>query len=468
MKAVNDYREFIAGKRKYPEPSGFDVPESAINPMAFDWQRPVIRWALRSGRAALWEDCGLGKTLQQLEFANHVVHRTGKPFLILCPLAVSQQTKRESEKFKIDVDVRVCQSQADVRPGINITNYEKLHHFDTSAFVGVALDESSCLKSFTSTTKRKLCESFKHTPYKLPSTATPAPNDRMELGNHSEFLSIMPSDEMLERWFINDTMGAGCYRLRKHAERDFWDWMTCWAACISKPSDIGFSDEGYTLPGLNIVEHIVESDTAPSGMLFDTGTVVSATKVHSEKRRVLAERVDVVAKLVNESRESWAVWCDTDYESGALAKAIPDAVEVRGSHKESVKEERLSAFTNGQARVIITKSEIAGFGLNWQHCHNTTWFAGYSFEKFYQAIRRLYRFGQRNTLNCHVVMSDNEQSIAAVVKRKQSEHDEMYSEMARFMRDGMMQRIVGANKLRPYVAEVQAHLPSWLKRKGLS
>lgn len=462
-----DYRSFIAGKKKYPEPSGFKVSDSAINSRLFDWQKQIVAWALRGGRNALFEECGLGKTIQQLEWASHVVKHTNKPVLLLCPIAVGPQTKREADKFKIDCDVRVVSKQSEVKTGINVTNYEKLHHFDTAAFAGVVLDESSCLKQFTGKTKQKLCEAFRDTPHKLACTATPAPNDRMELGNHSEFLSVMPSDEMLQRYFINDTMKAGGYRLRKHGARDFWDWMTSWSCCISKPSDIGYSDEGYTLPGLEVIEHVVECDRVPDGMLFDTGgDSISATKVHQEKRRVLAERVDRVAQLVAEDSSPWVIWCDTDYEANALMKVLPNFVEVRGSHKEQVKEERLLAFTNGEVPGIITKSEIAGFGLNWQHAHNTTWFAGYSFERFYQAIRRLYRFGQTHTVNCHVVMSEAEQSIAAVIKRKQAEHAEMYSEMAAYMREGMMSRIVGANnKLRPYVANVWPDMPAWLTSK---
>ena len=462
---MNAYREFIAAKKKYPEPTGFKVSESAINPKLFDWQKKIVDWSLRCGRAALFEDCGLGKTLQQLEWASHVVRHTNKPVLLLAPLAVGPQTVREAAKFGID-GVRVVASQADVCVGVNVTNYEKLHHFDTTSFVGVVLDESSILKAFVGATKRKLCEAFKDVPYKLACTATPAPNDRMELGNHSEFLSVMPSDEMLERFFINDTMKAGGYRLRKHGAKDFWDWMTCWACCIAKPSDIGYSDEGFKLPGLDIVEHVVESNQAPPGCLFANAGPISATKVHQEKRRALAERVEVVAKLVAEDSSPWAIWCDTDYEADALMKALPHFVEVRGSHPEKVKEERLLAFSNGQAPGIITKSEVAGFGLNWQHCHNTTWFAGYSFERWYQAIRRLYRYGQEHTVNCHVVMSDAEQSIAEVVKKKQAAHEEMYSEMSAFMREGMMQRIAGANKLRPYVAEAAAKLPSWITTKA--
>jgi hypothetical protein len=410
-------------------------------------------------------NCGLGKTFQQLEWSRLVWQRTKRPVLILAPLMVSLQTKEEAAKFSIDAPVKVVGKQDECIDGINVTNYEKLHLFNADHFSSVVLDESP-LKNYTSKTKRALCEQFKRHEYKLACNATPAPNDRMEIGNTSEFLSVLPSSEMLERFFLNDTMKAGGYRLRRHGESDFWDWMSSWAVCISKPSDLGFSDEGYDLPPMTVHEHIVKSNSAPTGFLFDAGTAISATKVHGEKRRVLTEKAAVVAGLVNDDHEPWIVWCDTDYEADALTRVIPDAVEVRGSHKDSIKESRIKAFLDGSARVLVTKSEIAGFGLNLQHCHKMTWFAGYSFERFYQAFCRLYRFGQVNPVEVHTVMSDNEQSIADVVKRKQNEHFEMYSEMAKKMKAGMLERIVGVTKLRPYVAEKKITLPKWLTKKG--
>lgn len=463
---MDEYSKFVAGKKCYPSPSGVAIAESDVNSRLFDWQRRIVKWAVGAGKCAIFADCGLGKTVMQLEFARLTARESRKPALVLTPVAVAPQTIREAEKFSIDADIRLVKSRGEVGQGVNVTNYEKLHLFDPSVFGSVVLDESSILKAFTGKIKQRLCEAFKATPFRLACTATPAPNDRMELGNHSEFLGVMPSGEMLERWFINDTMKAGGYRLRGHAVNDFWEWVSSWAVCISSPADLGFSSDGYKLPPLNVFEHIVHSDSAADGFLFPMQESISATKVHKEKRRVLQARVDVVAGLANNSSEAWAIWCDTDYEADTLVSAIPDAVEVRGSHKESVKEDRLNAFSQGRARVIVTKPEIAGYGLNWQHCHNTTWFAGYSFERFYQAIRRLWRFGQEHAVNVHTVMSDLEQSIADVVKRKQAEHEQMFCEMALRMRSGMLERVMGVRTLRKYEALQPTVVPEWLIVKG--
>ncbi len=461
-----DYREFISSKQRDFRPVGFDVPVDAINQRLHPWQRLIVKFALRAGRAALFEDCGLGKTLQQLEWSRFIVERTSKPVILFCPIAVAEQTIAEAAKFSIDCQIRRVAKASDVGPGINVTNYEKLHHFDPSVFGGVVLDESSILKAWSGKTRQELTEAFSNTEYRLACTATPAPNDRMELGNHSEFLGVLPSSEMLERWFINDTMKAGGYRLRRHAERDFWRWMSGWAVCISKPSDLGFSDDGYILPELRVHEIEVECDRPPPGMLFHAGGSVSATSVHKEKRRALAERVRVVADLANNSEDAWAIWCDTNYEADELRKAIPSAVEVRGSQGDEQKERLLSSFSRGESRSIITKAEIAGFGLNWQHCHKTTWFAGYSFERWYQAMRRLYRYGQEHDVDCHCVATEGEQSIVDVVKRKQADHAKMFSEMAEMMRDGMLENVVGDIRPKPYMAKESIKIPAWLQTKG--
>ena len=358
--------------------------------------------------------------------------------------------------------------QSEVINGINITNYERLHLFDTSKFVGVVLDESSILKAFTGRTKQLLCDSFANTRYKLACTATPSPNDRMEIGNHSEFLRVMPSNEMLSRWFINSGDKVGVYRLRQHGAKDFWRWVASWAVCIDKPSTLGFSDEGYNLPPLQMINHVIvdEDDKPANGRLFDPGEAISATTVHVEKRKTLEARADKVGEIVNGNKHTWAVWCDTDYEADALKARIPGAIEVRGSHKAEVKEERLEAFTEGRERVIITKAELAGFGLNWQHCHHTTWFAGYSYEKFYQAIRRLWRFGQVNAVECHNVMSEGEQSIANVLGQKSIMHEEMKCEMAESMREGSLEEIKAIRSLRVNTTSgVHAVVPGWLKSK---
>src|SRR5579872_7626 len=393
---MDGYQEFLASKVAAARPNGFDVAEADISPTLFPFQRAVVRWALRMGRCAIFADCGLGKTFMQLEWAGRVVGQSCRPVLILTPLAVTPQTVAEGGK--LDVMVRPVERQEDVSgAGIFVTNYHKLHRFDPTWFSGVVLDESSILKNYMGKTKRALVDAFRETPYKLCCTATPAPNDHMELGNHSEFLGVMDSNEMLMRWFINDTMSNGKYRLKGHASKDFWEWVASWAVSIRRPSDLGFSDDGFVLPELQIIYRYVKTDITqdvPEGQLFRLPTM-SATSLHKEMRITSADRAQSVADLVNNSDETWVIWCNTNYEADELTKRIPDAVEVRGSESIAVKERKLTDFTQGKTRVLITKAGIAGYGLNWQHCHNVA-FVGlsYSFEDVYQAIRRSYRFGQ--------------------------------------------------------------------------
>lgn len=471
------YREFIASKKKYAEPSGFHVDPSELSPALFDWQRDVVSYALRIGRGALFEECGLGKTVQQLEWCYQVAKKTRGLVLSLCPLAVAQQTIREAERFELTRGLPICfaasQDQIPFTNGIVITNYEKLKNFKADRFAGIDLDESSCLKSFTSQTKKVLCDLFRETPYRLAATATPSPNDLMELGNHSQFLGAMPSSEMLSVWFINDTMKVGKYRLRGHAEEDFWRWVASWGVCLSSPADLGYPADGYVLPPLEIIEHEVDCDEPPpeKGQLFSNESI-NATSIHREKRRSIEERAEVVGSLVNgtgagcgsgDSTSPWIVWCDTDYEADALVKRIPDAVEVRGSYADSRKERLIEAFTTGEARVIITKPEICGFGLNWQHCSRTV-FAGlsYSFERFYQATRRIYRFGQKSPVKVHIVNSPAEQVVWRTVRGKEDQHKLMQSRMSEAMQESQMEFVRGVRKLREYQAGRAMELPGWL------
>ena len=462
---VTEYQDFLDSKHLRVANSGFSVKPKELNPHLFDWQRLITQWSIRRGRAALWLDTGLGKTICQLDYSRCIIQRENKPALILAPLAVTRQTCDEAVKFGIDAHCPIVHaaSQADVKePGIYVTNYEKLHLFDASKFCSVVLDESGILKAFTGATKRKLCADFADTPYRLACTATPAPNDRMELGNHSEFLGIMRGTEMLARWFINTGKSVGKYTLRPYAADDFWRWMASWAVCISRPSDIGFTNAGCDLPPLRVHEHIVAADTISPGMLFNVGKDVSATEVHQEKRANLVERVAKVASLVNGDKDAWAVWCDTDYESEALCHAIPDALEVKGSHSAELKTERLEAFRKGQARVIVTKADIGGWGLNWQHAHKTTWFAGFRFEAFYQAVRRLYRFGQTQPVDVHIVMTENEQSIKKILDRKAAQHTELHCEMAQRMKDCTMEELFAKRTLKRTRGSSSLQLPCWL------
>lgn len=424
-----DYETFTAGKRKHSANHGFD-PLPIIAPL-FDWQAHILKWAVRKGRAALFEDCGLGKTAQQLEWASQVFRKTGGSVLILAPLAVGEQTRLEGVKFGIQARVVSHHSEISA-PGIYITNYEKLEHFHADDFAGVVLDESSILKSFTGKVRKQLTQAFSNTPYRLCCTATPSPNDYTELGQHADFLGICTPAQMLCTYFINDTFNTGDWRLKKHAEDSFWQWLASWAACISKPSDIGYPDDGYDLPALHmnpLVVNVDQTEEKSDDELFRVATL-SATTMHKEMRLTAPARADAVADQVNNSDETWIVWCNTNLEADLLKQCIPDAVEVRGSDTVKAKRERLAAFTNGDARVIITKPSIAGYGLNWQHCCNVA-FVGlsYSFEDFYQALRRSYRFGQQREVNALIVQAETEGAIVKSIERKIKQHETMQTQM---------------------------------------
>ena len=459
---MSSYEEFIASKRRKLQPMGFK-PKGELNANLFDWQATVVDWAVRRGRAALFEECGLGKTLQQLAWAEHVVRHTNKPVILHCPVGVRHQTKREAEKFGIGVDVKIANEQSDIVNGINLVNYEKLHHFDTSVFSGVVLDESSILKNYVGKTKRRLIESYARTPYRLACTATPAPNDHMELGTHAEFLGICEREDMLSKYFVHDGSDTAKWRLRGHAVKHFWEWVATWAVCIGKPSDIGGSDEGFELPDLNINRHVVTVDhDKPVGDLLFNVAGLSATTIHEEKRLTCEYRCRKVAELVKDDR-TVVIWCDTNYEADELKQVVGDCIEVRGSHSESHKEEFLQAFSDGGAKRLITKPSVAGFGMNWQHCSHQV-FAGlsYSFESYYQAVRRCWRFGQTRPVDVDIVLADSESALQSAVANKESDHRLMQTEMAHAMRSATMREIgIDSGKI-VYSAGIDAELPAFI------
>lgn len=457
-----EYMEFLKSKKAVSIDSGFDIEIDNINPKLFDWQKECVKFFLKKGRAAAFEDCGLGKTAQQLCWSDEVCKYTGGSVLILAPLAVSRQTKKEGLKFGYEVNI--CRSQDDVKQGINITNYEMLDAFDPDMFEGVVLDESSILKSYMGTTKRKIFEAFKNTPYKLSATATPSPNDHMEILNQAEFLGVMKSSEALAIWFINDSTHSGNYRLKKHAVKDFWQWVSTWAICISKPSDVGYSDEGYNLPQLNEIDEILPIDinNIENGTLF-RDIDMSATGFHTEKRRTAEDRAKKCGEIVNGTDEQYVVWCNTDYEADYLKKYIPEAVEVRGSNKAEYKEQAAVDFIEGKIRVLVSKPKIFGYGLNFQNCHNCV-FCGldYSYENYYQAVRRFWRFGQKNSVNVYRVLGETEKHILNVVLGKQELHNEMRNNMYEFAK--LIQK-GNLNSQRMYLNtdERNIEMPEWLK-----
>lgn len=453
------YEDFLRSKEVRAQLSGMDrVPELSAH--LFPHQRATVEFLLKAGRGAAFLDTGMGKTAVELEYGKRVVEHENKPVLMLAPLAVGKQHIREAERF--GADAQIARDQSDVSGArIYITNYERLHLFDRHAFGGLILDESSIVKSYTGKTTRALMEFGQEVRWKLPATATPAPNDHMELGQHAQFLGVMDSSEMLARWFIADQSEMGRYRLKRHGIKPFWSWVASWARCVGKPSDLGFSDEGFDLPPLNIHQHVVETDltAGADGMLFRIPDT-SATSIHKEKRLTANDRAQKIAELVRaEPNEPWMIWVETDYDADAITALLPEAVEVRGTMKPEVKEERLDAFTQGSIRILVSKPSIAGFGLNWQHCARTA-FVGlsFSYEMFYQAIRRFWRFGQSRAVECHIATAETETAIWQTIQRKKADHETMKEEMFEAMR----REVLVSHVKRAYNPTQAARLPAWM------
>ena len=452
------YLDLLARKAAQAPVRGMDQIPS-LNPAMFGFQRDVTGFLLRVGCGAAFLDTGLGKSLVSLDWGRVVAEHTRKPVLMFAPLAVAPQHVRESRKF--GMEARVVRHQDDVRQGVNVANYEMLHHFQPQAFGGCVLDESSVIKSFTGKTTRALMEFAESIPFRLAATATPAPNDHMELGQHSQFLGVMASHEMLSRWFIADQRNMGKYRLKRHGVRPFWSWVASWARCLSKPSDLGYSDEGFNLPALEMHQHVVNADITKEtgGMLFRVPDT-SATAIHKEKRLTASLRARAIAEVVTaDLDEPWIVWVETDYEADAVMALLPGAVEVRGSMPSAEKERRLLAFTQ-DGGVLVTKPSIAGFGLNLQHCARVA-FAGlsFSYEQFYQAVRRCWRYGQTRPVQVHVAMADTEEAIWRAIRRKSGDHEEMKREMYAAMSRAVESRRVKIN----YEPSSSMALPKWLR-----
>ena len=465
MNDLSDYRRLIAAKRVAAVPTGIRrTPE--LDASLFDYQTVCTQFALRAGRSALFLDTGLGKTACAMEWGRCVVEETNRPVLMLAPLGVVHQHLAEAQR--IGVEARISRTgEPPATPQIVITNYDRLERFDPNNYGGVILDESSVLKSFSGVTTRKLIDAFAQTPFRLCCSATPAPNDHTELGQHSQFLGVMPSSEMLSRWFIADQNNAGRYRLKKPAVTAFWDWVASWARCLSKPSDLGYSDDGFVMPPLNVHKHIVEADRSADAGVEKDGQFrlfrlpdTSATSIHKEKRLTKDRRAAKIAELLaREPDEAWVIWCDTDYDADALKAIIPNLNEVRGSMSADVKEDRLTAFATGESKTILSKPSICGYGLNWQHCARMAFMGlSFSYENYYQAIRRCWRFRQKRAVEVHIVCADTEASIWDVVSRKSGDHERMKSEMSAAMARAHLSSEVLSN----YLPSIDATLPQWL------
>jgi hypothetical protein len=463
-----DYKNFIAKKLSHVCPTG--ITKDAVADSGkfnrdniFDFQVALVSWALTRGRCALFAATGLGKTRMQLQWATVVNKITGHDILILAPLAVSAQTKREGAE--IGIDVNICKSQSDFKPGINITNYERVHLFDTSKFGAVVLDESSIIKHQSAKTFIQLCELFRQTPFKLCATATPAPNDYTELGTHAEFLGICTHAEMLAEYFCHDGGETQKWRLKRHGVKEFWKWVATWGAMVTSPADLGFDDTLYNLPKLTVESHTIPADITTlkeAGLLF--AKEASGLSERREARRAsLSARAKRCAEMVNASNDPWMIWCDLNKEGEELCRQIPDAVEISGSHDSDVKEQRLIDFIDGKTRVLITKPSIAGFGLNLQHCHNMA-FVGVtdSWESYYQAVRRCWRFGQKHPVNVHIFASEIEGSVIKNLKRKEHDATEMGKQMSLWTKIAVQDEVFGSVRQTIRYKTPEIKLPNWL------
>lgn len=449
------YQEFLERKSQYGGMEGFDPVWTC--PTAFDFQNYLIEWACRKGRSAIFADCGLGKTPMQLIWAENVVRRTNRPVLILTPLAVAKQTCREAEKFGIEVE---RSNDGKFSKKIVVTNYERLHYFNPRDFIGCVGDESSGIKAMDGKRRDEVTEFMRGLSYRLLCTATAAPNDYVELGTSSEALGEMGQRDMITMFFKQETSkdylgwGRTKYRMKGHAEQSFWRWVCSWARACRRPSDLGFSDERFVLPPLVEREHVVKSNKLRDGFLFE----LPAKDMHEEReerRRTINERCEKVAELVSDKTRPGVVWCHLNDEGDLLAKMIPDGKQVKGSDSMEEKEETYEAFSSGQLSKLIIKPKIGAWGLNWQHCSHVVTFASHSYEQYYQAVRRCWRFGQKNQVNVDFVVTEGEQRIAANLERKSEAADRMFTSLVANMNEQLKVK-------RDNSYDKKAMVPSWL------
>ena len=448
------YDDFLKNKRFVLESSGFDIDRSELNPMLYNFQKDIVRWALKKGKACIFADCGLGKTPMQLSWAYQVHRHTGGSVLILAPLAVSEQTKREAEKF--GYVAKVVSNQDECIDGINITNYEKLDHFVAKDFVGIVLDESSILKSYSGKVRTDIINNFHDIPYKLACTATPAPNDYMEIGNHAEFCGVMTRSEMLSMFFVHDGGETSKWRLKGHATDVFWQWLATFSVFVDNPRNIGYDIEGYDLPELRIHEICVDADEPVKETL-------TLTERRDARRDSLELRCQKAAELVNSSNEQWLVWCDLNAEGKRLEELIDGSKNVEGSDTNQYKASAMYDFSNETLKCLVSKPKIAGFGMNWQNCHNMI-FTGLSdsYEAYYQAVRRCWRFGQEKPVDVYIVISAREGCVRDNIERKQKDFIRMQTEMTELTKEITKKELRSTCRIStPYEPNVKMILPDW-------
>jgi superfamily II DNA or RNA helicase len=452
-----NYADFLAEKSSAPDAIGITADLSRYD--LFPHQRELAEWALRRGRAAIFAATGLGKTRLQLAWADQV--KEHGPVLILAPLAVAEQTADEGKTIGVEV---VHARSADDCATISVTNYDRLHRFDPSQFAGIVLDESSIIKHHDAKTFALLCDAFRDTPYKLCTTATPAPNDWTELGTHAEFLGVRTRTEMLSEFFVHDGAETQVWRLKGHAKQEFWRWVASWGALISSPADLGHDASAYDLPPLVVHQHLIDTGAVTPGQLFAVEAQTLSER-RDARRASINDRVAECAAIVNADRAPWVIWCDLNAEGDALRASIPGAVEIRGPDSIEDKERRLVSFAHGDIRVLITKPSIAGFGLNWQHCARMA-FVGVtdSFEAYYQAVRRCWRFGQKEEVNVHVFASTLEGAVVANLRRKELEAQQMSASLSAETAAFVRERVLGFVRERDaYVPAKQIAKPSFLE-----
>lgn len=419
------YDQFLELKLKKNQVSGFEIHEDYLNKNLFPFQKYMVKKALSVGKFAMFAECGLGKTIMQLEWAHQVSINTGQPVLILCPLAVASQTIDEGAKFGIEVYKYSQRGDAWLNtPLVYISNYEQIENIDTSVFSGIVLDESSILKNFTGATKQKIIDSFASTPYKLCCTATPSPNDDMEICNHAEFLGHGRREEILAMYFTHDGGETAKWRLKGHARKMFWNFVKTWALMVSNPSDIQFDGSDFILPKLNLIERFIKTPIK-QGKLFNDVSI-SATNFNQELRETMEQRLNEVKEIVTSSKENFIIWIKQNKEADWIMKNIPGAIEVRGDEAPETKEKKLIGFAHNEFRILVTKTKIAMFGLNYQNCHNQIFASlDFSFESLYQAIRRSYRFGQKHEVNIFLITTDTMKNVIQAIQKKQTQFNAM-------------------------------------------